>query len=74
MKARLYKAIHERIISTLHVLEKRLLCEKVIDIMYTGKDSPVVSENSCFRDVMEAMDIRSMGAVSVMDADYRLIK
>lgn len=46
---------------------------RVKDIMYTEKNNPVVDENSCFRDVLEAMDIRSMGAVSVVDAENRLI-
>ena len=45
----------------------------VKDIMYVGKDNPVVGEDSCFRDVLETMDIRSIGATNVTDAENRLV-
>ena len=46
---------------------------RVKDIMDIIGDSPVVNENSCFRDVLEAMNIRSMGAVNVVDFENRLV-
>lgn len=48
-----------------------MICVK--DIMYVGKDNPVVDEDSCFRDVLETMDIRSIGATNVTDAENRLV-
>jgi len=45
----------------------------VQDIMDSGTDNPVVDENSCFRDVLEAMNIRSMGVVNVIDSENRII-
>lgn len=32
----------------------------VKDIMSVGKDNPIGDESSCFRDVLETMDIRGM--------------
>tara|TARA_B100000315_G_C14560507_1_gene580312 strand:- start:71 stop:517 length:447 start_codon:yes stop_codon:yes gene_type:complete len=45
----------------------------VQDIMITGEKNPVVDEKSCFRDVLEAMDIQSLGAVNVVDSKNRLM-
>ncbi len=46
---------------------------KVKDIMHTGDANAVVSENSCFRDVLEELNAKRLGAVSVVDDNQRLI-
>jgi len=47
--------------------------KQIKEIMCTDAANPTVGEKACFRDVLEAMDINRMGAVSVVDGDGRLI-
>ncbi len=41
--------------------------------MCTGEVNAVVSENSCFRDVLEEMDAKQLGAVSVVNSSNKII-
>ena len=45
----------------------------VRDIMFDCIQTPTVHENSCFRDVLEAMNLIRMGAVAVVNAENKLI-
>ena len=45
---------------------------KVKDIMYMGDRNPVVSAEDCFRDIIEVMNEKGLGAVNVV-ADGKLI-
>lgn len=40
---------------------------KVSDIMHTGEENPIVEKSSCFREVLEEMNPKRLGAVSVVD-------
>ena len=41
---------------------------KVKEIMHTGKDNSIANKESCFREVLEIMDSKRLGAVCVIDA------
>lgn len=43
------------------------------DVMHSGRKNAVVMENSCFRDVLEEMNKKLLGAVSVVDEQYKLV-
>jgi len=45
---------------------------KVRDIMYSGEKNPVVKRDTCFREVLEVMNEKQLGAVSVID-DGKLV-
>lgn len=45
---------------------------RVMDIMHTGADNPVVAADDCFRDILEEMDAKKLGAVNVVD-DGKLV-
>ena len=42
---------------------------KVKEIMYAGNDNPVADKEGCFRDVLEIMDSKHLGAVSIVDGE-----
>ena len=46
---------------------------KIKDVMHTGDPNAVVGESSCFRDILEEMNAKRLGAVSVVDDKHRLV-
>ena len=42
---------------------------KIKEIMQTGNDNPVANKNCCFRDVLEIMDSKNLGAVNIVDGE-----
>lgn len=53
-------------------LGKRLLL-KVKDIMYKGENNPFILENSTIKDAIFVMSSKGLGAVSIIDADAKLL-
>jgi len=47
--------------------------DRVKDVMHTGNMNAVVAENSCYRDILEEMDSKRLGAVSVVDDQNKLV-
>jgi arabinose-5-phosphate isomerase len=45
---------------------------KVRDVMAAGDANPVVGRKACFRDVLETMNAKGMGAVCVVEMDGTL--
>ena len=40
---------------------------EIKSIMHAGENNPVADKNSCFRDILEIMDSKHLGAVSIVD-------
>ena len=46
---------------------------KIKNIMYSKNTNSVVDSNSCYRDVLEEMNKKKLGAVSIVDGENKLI-
>lgn len=46
---------------------------KVRDVMHSGTDNPMVTADTVFREVLETMNAKGRGAVSVVDDEGRLV-